>query len=83
MLYFFLRFQLLLPTAPKTLECVWGALAHPQPGEGMLRTGPVGGRTCPAKDVGFIHQSEIGCTKQILPKVSQVSLRMFRSVGLA
>lgn len=71
MLYFFFRLQLLLPRAPKILGCVWGALAHPQPGEGMLRTGPVGGRTCPAKDVGFIHQSEIGCTKPILAKIEE------------
>lgn len=78
---FFFRLRLLLPTAQKTLEFVYPVVAHPHPGEGVVRTGTAGRKTCPTKeDVGFIHHSEAGCTKQIQVKVSQGSwLRMFRS----
>lgn len=48
----------------------------------MVRTDRAGRKTCPVKeDVGFIHQSELGCAKQSLVKVSQShGLRMFRTI---
>lgn len=71
-LFFSIRLQLLLPTAQKILAFVYS----------VVRTGSAEGKTCPVKeDVGFIHQSEIGCTQQILAKVSQSDgLRMIRSI---
>lgn len=79
---FFFRLQLLLPAAQRILEFVYCVLAHSHPEKGVVRTGSAGRKTCPVKeDVGFTHQSEIGCTKEILVKVSQShGLGMFRSI---
>jgi len=65
---FFLRPQPLPPTAQKILELVYNILAHPHPEEGVVRSGR---KSYPGQEgTGFIHQSEIGYTKQILIKVS-------------